>query len=149
MIRKNWLTRGLFFTAAVIFLLQTTACGTILHPERKGQKTGKIDPGIAILDGLGLLLFVIPGVIAFAVDFTNGTIYLPGGRNSLLDDENTPKPLRAIRLPEEKVSKDLITAVVRDATGTPFDMNTDNLHVYKVAGINEIMLTYKAVIASN
>lgn len=29
------------------------------------------------LDTLGLLLFFIPGVIAFAVDFTTGAIYLP------------------------------------------------------------------------
>jgi hypothetical protein len=29
------------------------------------------------LDGIGLLLFFIPGVIAFAVDFATGAIYLP------------------------------------------------------------------------
>lgn len=30
------------------------------------------------MDGLGLLLFIVPGVIAYAVDFSNNTIYLPG-----------------------------------------------------------------------
>lgn len=55
-----------------------SACGTIMYPERKGQIDGKIDPTVAILDGIGLLLFLVPGVIAFAVDFSNGTIYLPG-----------------------------------------------------------------------
>ena len=54
------------------------ACGTILHPERKGQIDGRIDPAVAILNGVGLLLFLVPGVIAFAVDFSNGTIYRPG-----------------------------------------------------------------------
>lgn len=39
-----------------------------------------IDPGIAVLDGLGLLLFIVPGVIAFAVDFTTGTIYYRAGK---------------------------------------------------------------------
>jgi hypothetical protein len=29
------------------------------------------------LDGLGLLLFFVPGVVAFAVDFYTGAIYLP------------------------------------------------------------------------
>lgn len=55
-----------------------SACGTIMYPERKGQIDGKIDPTVAILNGIGLLLFLVPGVIAFAVDFSNGTIYLPG-----------------------------------------------------------------------
>ncbi len=32
---------------------------------------------LVVLDGLGLLLFVIPGVAAFAVDFSTGAIYLP------------------------------------------------------------------------
>jgi hypothetical protein len=54
------------------------ACGTIMYPERKGQIDGKIDPTVAILNCVGLLLFLVPGVIAFAVDFSNGTIYLPG-----------------------------------------------------------------------
>lgn len=64
---------------------QLTACGTILHPERKGQQSGNIDPAIALLDAAGLLLFFIPGIIAFAVDFNNGTIYLPKGRHASLD----------------------------------------------------------------
>ena len=61
-----------------VFIVQLMGCGTILYPERKGQKSGKIDAGVAILDGSGVLFFIIPGVIAFAVDFYNGTIYLPG-----------------------------------------------------------------------
>ena len=60
-------------------------CGTILHPERKGQRNGNIDPAIAVLDGIGLLFFLVPGVIAFAVDFNNGSIYLPRGRRFLSD----------------------------------------------------------------
>ncbi len=65
------------FICAVL-MVQLMGCGTILYPERKGQTGGRIDTGVAVLDGIGLLLFVVPGVIAFAVDFYNGTIYLPG-----------------------------------------------------------------------
>ena len=61
-----------------VFIVQLMGCGTILYPERKGQKSGKIDTGVAILDGIGVLFFIIPGIIAFAVDFYNGTIFLPG-----------------------------------------------------------------------
>src|SRR5579859_5544804 len=64
----------------VVLLANLTACGTLMHPERKGQRGGDIDVGVAILDGIGLLFFLIPGIIAYAVDFSNGTIYLPGGR---------------------------------------------------------------------
>ncbi len=59
-----------------IILLQLTSCGYIMYPERRGQRGGKIDAGVAVLDGIGLLLFIIPGVIAFAVDFASGAIYL-------------------------------------------------------------------------
>lgn len=79
----------------VVVLALTLAlggCGTIMHPERKGQISGRIDPGVAVLDGIGLLFFFVPGVIAFAVDFNNGTIYLPGGRGadaSMSDESQT------------------------------------------------------------
>jgi hypothetical protein len=46
--------------------------------ERVGQAhSNQIDWKIAALNGLGLLLFFVPGVIAFAVDFWTGAIYLP------------------------------------------------------------------------
>lgn len=67
-------------------LTTLTGCGTLLHPERKGQTGGRIDPGIVLLDGVGLLFFFIPGVIAFAVDFTYGTLYLPGGHRAALSN---------------------------------------------------------------
>lgn len=65
-------------TGLTLAAASLSACGTIMYPERKGQIDGKIDPTVAILNGIGLLLFLVPGVIAFAVDFSNGTIYLPG-----------------------------------------------------------------------
>jgi hypothetical protein len=53
-------------------------CGWLLHPERCGQPHSRdIDWKIAALDGLGLLLFFVPGVVAFVVDFYTGAIYLP------------------------------------------------------------------------
>lgn len=74
-------------------LSQMVACGLILHPERKGQKAGQIDPAIALFDAIGLLFYIIPGVIAFAVDFYSGTIYLPGGKRAQL----TPEELQDIK----------------------------------------------------
>ncbi|REJ89903.1 MAG: hypothetical protein DWQ34_18275 [Planctomycetota bacterium] len=57
-----------------------SACGTLFHPDRVGQpRCGRLDPAIVALNGLGLLLFLVPGLIAFAVDFYTGAIYLPPG----------------------------------------------------------------------
>ena len=62
---------------ATSIIVQSVSCGTILYPERIGQPRGPLDPAVVALDTIGLLLFVVPGAIAFAVDFYNGTIYLP------------------------------------------------------------------------
>lgn len=62
---------------------QLTACGTVFYPERRGQISGEIDPGVAILNGIGLLFYVIPGLVAFAVDFATGAIYFPDARYSV------------------------------------------------------------------
>ena len=88
-------------------LSQMVACGTILHPERKGQKAGQIDPAIAVFDAIGLLFFLIPGVIAFAVDFNNGTIYLPGGKRSSLSPEELQKIKGQEGLDKEEFAKAL------------------------------------------
>jgi hypothetical protein len=60
--------------------LQIAGCGTILYPERRGQTGGHVDTGVAVMDGLWCLVFIIPGVVGFIVDFGNGAIYEPGGR---------------------------------------------------------------------
>jgi hypothetical protein len=53
-------------------------CGTLLHSERCGRPRGsRLDWAVVALDGLGLILFFVPGVIAFVVDFSTGAIYLP------------------------------------------------------------------------
>ena len=74
-----------FGRAALVALLslQLVACGTVLYPERQGQgKHGRLDPAVLLLDGALLIAFVIPGLVAYAVDFHTGAIYLPGSRQA-------------------------------------------------------------------
>ncbi len=52
-----------------------SGCGTILYPERRGHHGGRVDVGVAVMDGLWCLVFIIPGVVGFIVDFGNGAIY--------------------------------------------------------------------------
>ena len=88
------LVNGLRIFVCAAFTIQLMGCGTLMYPERKGQKSGKIDAGVAILDGIGVLCFIIPGVIAFAVDFYNGTIYLPGTSGGRSTEQNIQKSVQ-------------------------------------------------------
>jgi hypothetical protein len=56
-----------------------SSCGTLLYPERHGRRAGQVDPVVLLLDGAFLLLFIIPGLVAFAIDFHTGAVYLPSG----------------------------------------------------------------------
>lgn len=83
--RYSKLTKGM---VGLLLMSQLTACGTILYPERRGQSHGAIDAGVVALNAVGLILFFVPGVVAFGVDFVTGAIYLPGGATaSLTEDE--------------------------------------------------------------
>jgi hypothetical protein len=62
---------------AALLALPLVSCGTLLFEERHGQDSGKIDPTVVVLDGIGLLFFLIPGLVAFTIDFVTGSIYLP------------------------------------------------------------------------
>ena len=71
----------------ISLLLSLNSCGTLLKPNRVNKPhSNQADYKIVLLDGLGLLLFVIPGVIAYIVDYSNGTLFLPGGDGPPLKD---------------------------------------------------------------
>lgn len=93
---------------ATTVITQLSACGTVFYPERRGQITGEIDSGVAILNGIGLLFYIIPGVIAFAVDFATGAIYLPDARYSL-----EPEQLQPAIDADGKVDKAKLQAIIR------------------------------------
>lgn len=105
-------------------MLGTTACGVILYPERKGQSSGRIDPAVAIFDGIGLLFFIIPGVIAYAVDFATGTIYLPHtASNGDFDINNAT----AIHTGNKHLKEADIQTAIRRHTGQQVSMNNPAL----------------------
>jgi hypothetical protein len=116
-----------FVSSLVVFLLQSVGCGVLLHPERQGQKGGRIDPAVAILDGLGLLLYIIPGLVAFAVDFHKGTIYLPGGTS----DASEPSPVRAVKL-EGPMTEDNIEAALQRELGREVDLSGVNVQALRI-----------------
>lgn len=75
--RRNFLQQLLVLSCGGLGVT-STGCGTILHSERVHRPHSRdIDWEIAALNGLGLALFFVPGVLAFVVDFYTGAIYLP------------------------------------------------------------------------
>ena len=85
-------------TIALATLLATAgvSCGYFLHPERRGQQSGRIDSATMVMDLLWLLPGIVPGVIALVVDFSSGAIYVRGGTAL-----NVPAGTRlAYRLPD-------------------------------------------------
>lgn len=75
--QREFRRRAFLGGLGVLSAASLTGCGSILYPERVGQPRGPLNWKVVALDTLGLLFFFVPGVIAFAVDFYNGTIYLP------------------------------------------------------------------------
>lgn len=123
MLRRRFLQRlantGLLATTGA----WASSCGTILHPERVGQPAGRIDPGIAILDGLGLLLFLVPGVVAFIVDFATGAIYLPPEYVGMNERKNVDASgLVRVPIERDRMSRRRIEQTVARASGVPISL---------------------------
>ena len=108
--------KALVIVIVAALLVQLSACGTLMYPERKGQSGGKIDIGVALLDGAGLLLFLIPGIIAYAVDFSNGTIYLPSGKSSSISDD---AGIKVVQVSPEKLDQTTIESIVIREAAVP------------------------------
>lgn len=67
----------------------SAGCAAILYPERQGNHSGPIDVGPLILDILWFIPGLVPGIVALAVDFGTGAIYLGSRRRAALG----PTPL--------------------------------------------------------
>jgi hypothetical protein len=74
---STWRARTL--ASALAALMLASSCGMILFPERKGQDSGKLDPNVIVMDASLLIFWIVPGVVAFVVDFATGAGYLPPG----------------------------------------------------------------------
>ena len=131
--RKQLCLRLAAILLIAVLILPLSSCGLLLYPERRGQTSGEIDVGVAILDGIGVLFFVIPGLIAFAVDFSTGCIYLPPDHNR---DTKTPRNTRTalIQLSPDVMTRDNIESVLAEQIGQPVDLTRPDVRVYRYKG---------------
>ncbi|HTN30082.1 MAG TPA: polyribonucleotide nucleotidyltransferase [Pseudomonas sp.] len=105
--------RLLCVTLGGALLTQLAACGTLFYPERRGQIDGKLDPVVFALDAVGLLLYIVPGLIALGIDFATGAIYLPGGEKYSI----APEALRDAVDDQGQVNRQRLRAIIREASG--------------------------------
>jgi len=108
---------------AVALFTQLTACGTLFFPDRRGQIEGKIDPLVAALDAIGILFFVIPGLIAFGIDFATGAIYLPGGHSAQIDPQELGKVVDA----DGRIDNAKLKALIEVRTGHSLPLDDPRL----------------------
>ena len=91
---KTWLSTLLI----PLVIAPLISCGTLLHPDRQGLKQGQVDPAVLVMDGVLLFVFVIPGLVAFGVDFYTGAIYLPAENDTVSVIRVNPRELDAAKL---------------------------------------------------
>jgi len=116
---RRWIA-GLTIVATITML---SGCGTVFYPERKGQPSGRIDPAVAIADGVGLLFYIIPGVIAYAIDFSNGTIYLPSRDTAQVDTLHF----------EDELDAKTLESMLAERTGESVRLDDELVRVERVA----------------
>jgi len=136
---RRTITAGLLATAAVL-----SSCGTIIYPDRVHQENrSNLDPVVIILDGIGLFLFFIPGVVAFAVDFATGAIFLPEGTEAE-DQERTIFDALSIhtRPDEKKLSQRDIEQVVGRHIGVKIDLTRHDVRVAQLDRLDQFWVTH-------
>ncbi len=123
----------------VLLSFQLVSCGSILYPERRNKTPGRIDVGVALLDGFWLLLGILPGVIAFAVDFATGAIYIPSTKTAKLDFQNA----RIVRFDPNRTSTKELEEIIRKETASDFHFSDKRLQLTHVRK-NEVLAEIKA-----
>ncbi|SFH72152.1 hypothetical protein [Planctomicrobium piriforme] len=117
----------------------SAGCGTLMYPERRGQKGRRLDWKVVLLDGIGLIFFFVPGVVAFAVDFINGTIYLP--EEPPCEPPCAPTPagvsLKPIKIPRDSLHPAGIEKAIAAHTGKSISLRDGDYVACELESIDE------------
>ena len=131
------LRRALVTLLAALLAFQLAACGTLLYPERHGQRSGRVDPAVLLFDGALLVLFVVPGLIAFGVDFHTGAVYLPTRTGSV----------SRVPIPAGEPTAEAIERIVREQTGVAVELSDPALEARAVAPERGLEAALRGVLA--
>ena len=115
-------TRLLCAALGTTLLTQLAACGTLFYPDRRGQIEGKLDPAIVAANAVGLLFYIIPGLIAFGIDFATGAIYFPEGKYSV-----APEKLQETMGTDGQVDRRKLKALLEQELGRSLPLDDPRL----------------------
>lgn len=124
--KTNWV-KNVILTTVIAATLFYTSCGTLMYPDRRGHGSGRIDAGVAVLDGIGLIFFLIPGIIAFAVDFSTGAIYLPEDTTTVQSDPADFSNMVTIHVDRAELTQSNIEQMVTERTGKNIDLSSPDV----------------------
>ena len=141
--------RGFFRIGAAGSLGLVAGCGMILHPERRNQPPGgNIDWSIFALDAVGLLLFFIPGVIAFAVDYSTGAIYLPPNQYGSAGRPAKDQPLVAVNVPQKELTQQRLEQVASRHAGRDIRLIAGEYDTAPLSKLDDFWTTRERLAAS-
>ena len=111
--------RRFFLIAAMLSLLfSVTGCGTLFFSHRMGKKLSKtIDNRVFYTDCFLCLFGVVPGVVAFFLDYENGTIYYTEAE-LLPDDLFGMKKLPGGNMTPEEIAEKLSAALDKEISSS-------------------------------
>lgn len=114
----------------VFMILQTVSCGTILYPNRRGAShSPDLDPKVVIMDAAGLVFFIIPGLVAYIVDFYTGAIYLGPGEKAW-GQHSEPENLATATRYVTSLDKSTLEEILSQHLGRKIDLAEENLMVF-------------------
>jgi len=117
-------------------IISLSGCGTLLYPERMGQRhSNQVDIKVAVLDGIGLLFFIVPGVIAFAVDYSQGTIYLP----PRFGDNRSGKKIKVVSA-DKQIDHDYLESMIEKEYELSVDLNADSTVTEQGHSLDDVQL---------
>ncbi len=138
MSKKKKVCKGVL---AGVLLFQTMSCGTLFHPDRRFQSShGPVDPGIVALNTVGLAFFLVPGVIAFAIDFATGSIFLPPWESTSFsqNDIENGDALKIVFTDKSLMTKENIEKIIGKHSKTEFSFDDKNLKKIKIDSLDDI-----------
>ena len=133
MIRLKVVVRKyLSLVVCCVVFFNIISCGTILYPERVGQSKNQsatdIDVFVFCLDGLWCFAFVIPGLVAWGVDFMTGAIYLPSNRASL--NSSGKEKWQTVKVDPKKLNQAMLEKIIEDHTGKNISLNSPDISIF-------------------
>lgn len=132
---RRWFLRSMLAACAA----SASGCGSILYPERVGQpRRGPLDWKVVVMDGACLLLFFVPGVVAFAVDWYNGTLFLPA--HQCRHRHDPVEGMVQVDLGRDPLTQDRLEAEILKLTGQRISLADESVRVLPLSTIDQFDL---------